>query len=930
MTDKTDRDDIARLLLALQEKTPNRLAAVKPSLEEVVQDYVSEDLSHVTKRMEIKTGRSFPLVLEEGAPILKGGGGIVIQATNAEIASLKYAIKAQRPSLLRSQNSVVDSERAYAEYTYHAPLASENIARLFAIRRISVLSSAASSAPKNSDVPLLVLEWVEGARELSKYLSHSVGSARDFLSVMRQCFVALEHLHANGLIHWDVKSDNFLVNCQGTVKLMDIGNARRGGGDKSEDLIALTTEGNFPPVLAAFATPRTAGRSSNRIQLSLDSPKWDDPWLDMWMLARELADLVGLGETAEKMLFPGAPAKWFAADLPAAAQAFPADTSENGFALRYVRLILQRLLYPRSVDDGRYYRSAGEVIHDLDKLTPEFGAGQQVPELRTMPQNVVRIPVSGNAPLTDRVKVLISSELLNRLRRHWQLGTISEVYPGAAHKRFEHSLGVYFAVCQYIKALFADRSNVFWRSAIEVEDIEAVLLAALLHDVGHLAYGHFLEEMVGLFRTATHECYAQSVLRTQTPGCDQGSGDPWLKSAAADHALLRKTIANRWASGGDVEAFLSSVADLLVPPPEHESVNANPLFRAAAELERDGSIELKREILHSILDGAVDADKFDYLRRDGLHSGISYPSGIDEDRFLQSMTALHKVARGSSLARVDSVSSRLHASIAVTDKGLLPVESILFARYQMFQAVYWHHTARAHTAMLQFCVTEYLLSADDGVDDAFQTLVDTFRRSTDDNAIAWLTGRIRALATPTQELLLDASEALRGRRENAYKECLVLRYRSYDERRSPGDVEEIYSRLMQTWLELNANSAAEYLRALRRLRNDFTKRLAAKLNMRGQINDGEILLDIPPAGRDQVSNIFVIDRQGPHYIHELSPMAGAVSETFRLWTRHFRVFCSPTLLRRSGRSRAAIGEACWEVLVDMYLPPRLELPRNDA
>lgn len=925
MTDKTDRDDIARLLLALQDETPTRLAQVKPCLRSVMDEYVSSDLSHIKKTMSIKTERSFPLVLEKGAPILKGGGGIVIQATNFEISSLKYAVKAQRPSLLRSANAVIDSERAYTEYTYHAPLASENIARLFAVRRIQVLSSAASSAPTMSAVPLLVLEWVDGANDLANYIRTSVRSPEKFVAVMRQCFVALEHLHTSGLIHWDVKSDNFLVNRLGVVKLMDIGNARRISSNGSEDLVALTTEGNFPPALAEFARPRTDGRSSNRIQLTLDSPKWDDPWLDTWMLARELASLIGLGESADRSVFAGAPDDWFASDLPVVGRAFPTTSVESAFSLKYVRLILQRLLYPATVDDNRYYRRAAEVVRDLDKLAPEFGAAQSVPELRAIPQSVVRIPVSGNAPLTPRIKALISSELLKRLRRHWQLGTISEVYPGAAHKRFEHSLGVYFTVCQYIKALFSDRSNVFWRIAIEAEDIEATLLAALMHDVGHLAYGHFLEEMVGLFRGATHECYAQAVLRESTHAESAPAEGKWHDSARMDHAVLRSVLADHWCRNSNPEAFLTAVADLLVEPRPHSAGEPNPVFSASSELEREASTELKREILHSILDSAIDADKFDYLRRDSLHAGISYPNGIDEDRFLQSLTTLHKVPRGSSLATPNTETAVLNASIAVTDKGLLPVESILYARYQMFQAVYWHHTARAHTAMLQLCVTEYLLSAEEGADEAFQELVDVFRRSTDDQALAWLATQIARSTAENRQLLLDAGEALRGNREKAYKECLVLRYRSYDEIHSPADVEEIYSGLMQAWIDLNARSGLSYLRALRKLRSDFTRRLATKLGLRGQLHDGDILLDIPPAGRDQVNNIFVIDRSGPHYIHELSPMASAVGETFRLWTRHFRVFCSPELLARTSLSRADIGARCWDVLADLYLPPRLAL-----
>src|SRR5204862_4555776 len=138
-----------------------------------------------------------------------------------------------------------------------------------------------------------------------------------------------------------------------------------------------------------------------------------------------------------------------------------------------------------------------------------------------------------------------------------------------------------------------------------------------------------------------------------------------------------------------------------------------------AELKREATRRLKVQILHTIIDSAMDADKLDYLRRDGLHAGVAYSQGIDVDRFLQSMTALHhidiesrlfhKIERGVRRNPLDA--PELKACVAVTGKGRLPVESILFARYQMFQSVYWHHTARAHTAVLQLCVQELLASS---------------------------------------------------------------------------------------------------------------------------------------------------------------------------------------------------------------------------
>lgn len=931
MGNPRDRDDVARILLALQNNYPQLQPEVAPALKDVIKEYVNLKKWKIKKQLDVASAQNVPLSLDVGAPILRGGGGIVVQATNKDVPTLKYAIKAQRPSLLESNSSPRDSNRAFAEYIYHYPLASENIARLFSVWKRNVLTTPDTVAPKNSRIPFLILEWVDGATELSNYLHREVETPEMFVSIMRQSFMALEHLHSNNLIHWDIKSDNLLVNRSGTVKLMDIGNARRMDGDPA-DLLALTTDGNYPPILERFATLRGQGDSSNRIQLDLDSTKWDDPWLDMWMLARELVELVGLG-TDDRSLFPDAKASWIEGDRKFVGDVFSKDKTDAAFSLAYIRLVLRRLLYPRSVEDDRYYRRAAEVVNDLDKLAPEFGAAQEVHELRAIPQKVVRIPVSGNVPLTGRIKTLISDDILTRLRRHWQLGTISEVYPGAAHKRFEHSLGVFSTTIRYLKALFADRSSVFWRISIEANDVEALLIAALMHDVGHLAYGHFLEEMAGLFKGFTHEVYAQAMLRGHGATESPGTQNRWEQSAARDHARLTSLVAGRWGSGGDPQAFLQSAADILV---ERESAaiaqdrnGENPLYLAQAELLRGTADRLKLDILHSIVESAIDADKFDYLRRDGLHSGIEYPSGIDADRFFQCLTTLHHVPGRSPLANRQG-NGDLHASIAVTRKGLLPVESILFTRYQMFHAVYWHHTARAHTTMLQFCVVEYLSLSREDLDSAFQSLVNVFRHSTDDAAIAWLKAELSGRNPSLREPLSDACDALGGERKKAYKECFVLHYRGHSNVHRPEDVELIHLGLMRQFIELNEKSRREYIDAVRAFRKKFADALATKLGIPDGILDGEILLDIPPAGRDQASNIFVIDEGEAHFIQELSPMADAVSETFKTWARHFRVFCSPLLLDRAGKDREEFGRGCWDVLVEMYIPQKsMELTQRE-
>ena len=126
--------------------------------------------------------------------------------------------------------------------------------------------------------------------------------------------------------------------------------------------------------------------------------------------------------------------------------------------------------------------------------------------------------------------------------------------------------------------------------------------------------------------------------------------------------------------------------------PHHEDLAARHLTTGplAAVLERLG-LSAARLLpliqgkspspLGGIVAGSLDVDKLDYLSRDATMCGVPY-GVIDVDRLLTSLT----LADGRL---------SLHA------KGLAALESLLFAKYQMYRNVYWHHAVRSATAMFK-------------------------------------------------------------------------------------------------------------------------------------------------------------------------------------------------------------------------------------
>src|SRR6185503_8485573 len=92
-----------------------------------------------------------------------------------------------------------------------------------------------------------------------------------------------------------------------------------------------------------------------------------------------------------------------------------------------------------------------------------------------------------------------------------------------------------------------------------------------------------------------------------------------------------------------------------------------------------------RSPLQGLISGSLDLDKIEYLKRDAFMCGVNY-GDIDVDRLLNSLTVVADPERGQPM-------------VGIYEKGLSALESLLFAKYQMYRNVYWHHAVRSATAM---------------------------------------------------------------------------------------------------------------------------------------------------------------------------------------------------------------------------------------
>jgi HD superfamily phosphohydrolase len=176
---------------------------------------------------------------------------------------------------------------------------------------------------------------------------------------------------------------------------------------------------------------------------------------------------------------------------------------------------------------------------------------------------IIRDPIHGDIALSPVEQQVLDFPEVQRLRGVKQLGMASLVYPGCVHTRFDHSLGA-SAVAKRIAGAVRDGGV-----AIDADLEQLIAVAALLHDVTHVPFGHTLEDERSLF-----------------PRHDKGARLTYLMGGALGerlHALGLKDAVQAMLCGG-------------------ESVPA-----------------WARQVVSS----TIDADLLDYLRRDSYFAGLA-------------------------------------------------------------------------------------------------------------------------------------------------------------------------------------------------------------------------------------------------------------------------------------------------------------------
>ena len=100
---------------------------------------------------------------------------------------------------------------------------------------------------------------------------------------------------------------------------------------------------------------------------------------------------------------------------------------------------------------------------------------------------LIRDAVHGDIEMGPLEIELIDTLEFQRLRGIRQLGTANLVFPSAVHTRFEHSLGTSWMAHRILRSIGRNY-------LIGPEQEMLIRVAALLHDITHIPFGHTLED----------------------------------------------------------------------------------------------------------------------------------------------------------------------------------------------------------------------------------------------------------------------------------------------------------------------------------------------------------------------------------------------------------------------------------------------------
>lgn len=312
-------------------------------------------------------------------------------------------------------------------------------------------------------------------------------------------------------------------------------------------------------------------------------------------------------------------------------------------------------------NDAKYQKTLDGLRKDNNRLVTEVKNLKEFEKekARYKPDKTYGLNVSGDVMLNKMEVAIVDTPSFQRMAYINQLGSTNTVYRSANHTRFEHSLGVLKMADRMVQQIRSNKHSSLEESHITMEEEQIIRLLALLHDIGHMPFGHTIEDEFNIFES--HDKHESR----------------WQYFLGPNSEIGRIIITH---AGTDEDGLFD----------ERKGIEFHARFFKLIKCEKNFSGIEDDAYMYDIVSNTVCADLLDYLQRDCQYTNLKLDY---HPRFLNYLVIKRLTDPEGTAPPQRRIVIRLCKIRNAPRKDIYSeLVQLLRNRYYLGERVYYHHT----------------------------------------------------------------------------------------------------------------------------------------------------------------------------------------------------------------------------------------------